>query len=99
MKITDKRNIAEKNPVPDFGDLLKVFYKCGDVDTYVVVPARGDEGKLLLDIESYDYWEISPASVFSTVEDFKRILEDDGSFPVEAIDHIPSSQLELVIGG
>ena len=99
MKITDKRNVTQMDSVPDYGDVLMVQYEDGETDVYVVVPSVEREGKLLLNVHVGSYWEVTARDPDYTVADYLSVFDDGGCFPVAAIDHIPNSHLELVIGG
>lgn len=100
MKITDKRNVTRMDAVPEFRDLLKATYKDGEVFCFLIVPTpTGDDGKLLFNIQTGNYWQTTPVDEETTVSGYFSLLDDDGYYQLGAVDHIPNSQLELVIGG
>lgn len=100
MNITDKRNVTKMDAVPEFGDLLKATYKDGEVLCFLIVPTpTGTNGKLLFNVQTGNYWQITPVDEETNISSYFSLLDDDGYYQLGAIDHLPSSKLELVIGG
>lgn len=100
MKITDKRNVTKMDAVPDCGDLLKATFKDGVIIHYLIVSSpTAVIGKMLCNIKTGNFWKVTPVDEETTVSGYFSLLDDDGYYQLAAIDHIPSSQLELVIGG
>ena len=100
MNITDNLETPVHDPVVERGDILKVVGE-DSADYYIVAKRAGASSNVLISLANGGNWtsmEIPLNSRLSFYEDdvfSPYLFEDD----VADITHIPSDEVELVIGG
>lgn len=93
MNITDKLTSPVNDPVPKRGDVLRVESE----EYYLVAQHTSGIGNVLIDLESGTVWKGEALPLNSPLSDYAEYLEF--GFSTQRVVHIPSSKLELVIGG